>query len=219
MNHYIDHTLLLANATTHQINKLCDEAHEHQFYSVCINPGFVEYCAERLTKSNVKICTVIGFPLGANTTATKIFETQNAITLGADEIDMVVNISDVLNGNWDIVEKEIRAIKKACGAVLLKVIFETCLLNNEQIVHLCHISKRVGANFVKTSTGFSTGGATVEHIRLMRDNVDQQMGVKASGGVRTREAAQAMIDAGASRIGASASVSIVSGEAPTSDGY
>ncbi|WP_172379687.1 deoxyribose-phosphate aldolase [Vibrio sp. Vb339] len=219
MNHYIDHTLLLANATTYQINKLCDEAHEHQFFSVCISPRFVEHCAERLITSNVKICTVIGFPLGANTMATKVFETQNAIALGANEIDMVVNISDVLDGSWDSVEKEIRAIKEACGSILLKVIFETCLLTNEQIVQLCNISKRAGANFVKTSTGFSTGGATVEHIRLMRDTVGQQMGVKASGGVRTRETAQAMIDAGASRIGASASVGITSGTTPTNDGY
>ncbi|EIT7127054.1 deoxyribose-phosphate aldolase [Vibrio parahaemolyticus] len=219
MNHYIDHTLLLANATTNQINKLCDEAHEHQFFSVCINPDFVEHCAERLNTSNVKICTVIGFPLGANTTAVKVFETQNAISLGADEIDMVVNISDVLDGEWDAIEREIAAIKEACGPKLLKVIFETCLLTNEQIVELCNISKRAGADFIKTSTGFSTGGATVEHIKLMRDIVGKQMGVKASGGVRTKETAQAMIDAGASRVGASASVSIVTGEAPTTNGY
>ncbi len=132
---------------------------------------------------------------------------------------MVVNISHVLDGNWDAVEQEIAAIKAACGATLLKVIFETCLLTNEQIVELCNISKRAGADFVKTSTGFSTGGATVEHIKLMRDTVGSQMGVKASGGVRTRETAQEMIDAGASRIGASASVSIVMGEAPTTNGY
>ncbi len=219
MNHSIDHTLLSANATTNQINTLCDEAHQHQFFSVCVNPGFVEHCAKRLETSNVKICTVIGFPLGANTTAVKVFETQNAISLGADEIDMVVNISDVLAANWSNVEQEIRAIKKACGSQLLKVIFETCLLTNEQIVELCNISQRAGADFVKTSTGFSTGGATVEHIKLMRDTVGKTMGVKASGGVRTKEAAQAMIDAGASRVGASASVSIVSGQAPTTDDY
>ncbi|EKO3895474.1 deoxyribose-phosphate aldolase [Vibrio metschnikovii] len=219
MNHYIDHTLLLANATTSQINTLCDEAHEHQFFSVCINPDFVEHCAKRLNTSNVKICTVIGFPLGANTTAVKVFETQNAISLGANEIDMVVNISDVLDGEWDAIEREIAAIKEACGSKLLKVILETCLLTNEQIVELCNISKRAGADFVKTSTGFSTGGATIEHIKLMRDTVGKQMGVKASGGVRTKERAQAMIDAGASRVGASASVSIVTGEAPTTNGY
>ncbi|MBY5948408.1 deoxyribose-phosphate aldolase [Photobacterium rosenbergii] len=219
MNRYIDHTLLLANATTNQINTLCDEAHEHQFFSVCINPAFVELCAERLKTSNVKICTVIGFPLGANTTAVKVFETQNAISLGADEIDMVVNISDVLDAKWDVIEREIAAIKDACGQKILKVIFETCLLTSEQVVELCSISKRAGADFVKTSTGFSTGGATVEHIKLMRDTVGNDMGVKASGGVRTQETAQAMIDAGASRIGASASVSIVTGEAPTTNGY
>lgn len=167
----------------------------------------------------MKICTVIGFPLGANTTEVKIFETQNAIMSGADEIDMVVNISDVLDSNWEKIEKEITAIKQACGPVLLKVIFETCLLNHEQIVELCKICKRSGADYVKTSTGFSTGGATVEHIKLMRDTVGENMGVKASGGIRSRETAQAMIKAGASRIGASASVSIVSGETPATDGY
>ncbi len=219
MNHYIDHTLLLANATTNQIKTLCDEAHEHQFFSVCINPSFVEYCAERLKTSNVKICTVIGFPLGANTTDVKVFETQNAISLGADEIDMVVNISDVLDGKWEAIEREVAMIKDACGQKLLKVIFETCLLTNKQIVELCNISKRAGADFVKTSTGFSTGGATVEHIKLMRDTVGNQMGVKASGGIRTKETAQAMIDAGASRLGASASVSVVAGTAPTTNGY
>lgn len=219
MNHYIDHTLLLANATTNQINTLCDEAHEYQFFSVCINPDFVEHCAKRLNTSNVKICTVIGFPLGANTTAVKVFETQNAISLGADEIDMVVNISNVLDGEWGSIEREIAAIKEACGPKLLKVIFETSLLTNEQIVELCNISKRVGADFVKTSTGFSTGGATVEHIKLMRDTVGKRMGVKASGGIRTKETAQAMIDAGASRVGASASVSIVTDKTPTTNGY
>lgn len=219
MNNYIDHTLLAANATFQQINKLCDEAREYQFFSVCVNPGFVEHCAKRLEATNVKICTVIGFPLGANTTEVKVFETQNAIMLGADEIDMVVNISDVLSGEWESVSREITAIKQACGPILLKVIFETSLLSNEQIVKLCHISKHSGADFVKTSTGFSIGGATVEHIALMRDKVGSELGVKASGGVRTRETALAMIDAGASRVGASASVSIVTGEDSAIDGY
>ncbi|MGL5429890.1 MAG: deoxyribose-phosphate aldolase [Vibrio sp.] len=219
MNHYIDHTLLLPNATIDQINTLCDEADKHQFFSVCINPNFVEHCAKRLTNSNVKICTVIGFPLGANTSAVKVFETQNAIALGADEIDMVVNISDVLDGRWDAIEQEITAIKKACDSKLLKVIFETGLLTNQQIVELCKISKHAGADFVKTSTGFSTGGATVEHIQLMRDTVGNEMGVKASGGVRTKQTAQALINAGASRIGASASVSIIAGEEPKTNGY
>ncbi|GLO62525.1 deoxyribose-phosphate aldolase [Vibrio sp. MACH09] len=219
MNNYIDHTLLASNATVSQINELCNEAREHKFFSVCVNPGFVEHCAKRLEETDVKICTVIGFPLGANTTETKVFETQNAIMLGADEIDMVVNISNVLDGEWERVSKEIIAIKQACGSTLLKVIFETCLLNNEQIAQLCHISKHSGADFVKTSTGFSTGGATVEHIALMRDKVGSEIGVKASGGVRTRETALAMINAGASRVGASASVSIVTGEAPVNDDY
>lgn len=219
MNNYIDHTLLLANAKEDEVEKLCSEAETHQFFSVCVNPCFVEYCATRLKNTGVKVCTVIGFPLGANTTEVKIFETQNAIMLGADEIDMVVNISDVLGCKWEKVEKEITAIKKSCGAVTLKVIFETCLLDNQLIVELCEICKRAGADFVKTSTGFSTQGATVDHIKLMRDTVGKNMGVKASGGVRTREVAQAMIDAGASRIGASASVDIVLGRASAIGSY
>lgn len=219
MNSYIDHTLLAPNATCEQITTLCDEAKEHQFCSVCINPGFVPTCAELLSGTSVKVCTVIGFPLGANTTETKVFETADAIRKGANEIDMVVNVSDVLDNRWEQVEAEISAIKTACGDTLLKVILETCLLTNEQIITLCEICKRAKADYVKTSTGFSTGGATVEHVQLMRDTVGATMGVKASGGVRTSETAQAMIAAGATRIGASASVSIVTGVTPTTNGY
>ncbi|MGF1792888.1 deoxyribose-phosphate aldolase [Photobacterium profundum] len=219
MNNYIDHTLLTSNANHEQVTTLCEEAKKHQFFSVCINPSFVSYCADQLKGSTVKVCTVIGFPLGANTTEVKIFETKDAIVNGADEIDMVVNISDVLDNRWDKVEAEIAAIKKACNGTLLKVIFETCLLTNEQIVNLCELSKRAKADFVKTSTGFSSGGATVEHIQLMRDTVGAEMGVKASGGVRTHETTQAMITAGATRIGASASVNIVTGITSVTDGY
>lgn len=219
MNNYIDHTLLSQNATLEQIITLCDEAKKHHFFSVCINPAFVSNCTAQLQGSNVKVCTVIGFPLGANTTEVKTFETKDAINNGADEIDMMVNISDVLDNRWDNVEAEIAAIKEACGDALLKVICETCLLTNEQIIKLCKVSKRAKADFVKTSTGFSSGGATVEHIQLMRDTVGVEMGVKASGGVRTRETTLAMITAGATRIGASASVNIVTGITSAIDGY
>ncbi|WP_322804891.1 deoxyribose-phosphate aldolase [Vibrio alfacsensis] len=207
----IDHTLLMPTATEMQIATLCNEAIEHSFFSVCVNPTYIATCAEQLKNSGVKVCTVIGFPLGANTTAVKVFETENAVENGADEIDMVINIGHALDGKWSEIEKEIAAIKTACQGRLLKVIFETCLLADEQIAKLCEISKQAGADFVKTSTGFSTGGATEEHIRLMRTCVGNEMGVKASGGVRTQAIAQTMIDAGASRIGTSAGVSIVNG--------
>ncbi|BCN26487.1 deoxyribose-phosphate aldolase [Vibrio alfacsensis] len=207
----IDHTLLMPTATEKQITTLCNEAIEHSFFSVCVNPTYIATCAALLKNSGVKVCTVIGFPLGANTTAVKVFETENAVENGADEIDMVINIGHALDGKWSEIEKEIAAIKTACQGRLLKVIFETCLLADEQIAKLCEISKQAGADFVKTSTGFSTGGATEEHIRLMRTCVGNEMGVKASGGVRTQVIAQTMIDAGASRIGTSAGVSIVNG--------
>ena len=207
----IDHTLLLANATEEQINVLCCEAKEHKFFSVCVNPAYVAMCAEQLKDTDVKVCTVIGFPLGANTTAVKVFETQNAIENGANEIDMVVNVGHVLDGKWDLIESEISKIKDTCKNNLLKVIFETCLLSSDQIEKLCETSKKSGADFVKTSTGFSTGGATEEHIALMRKCVGEDLGVKASGGVRTKEIAQAMIDNGATRIGTSAGVSIANG--------
>lgn len=207
----IDHTLLLPTATEEQVTTLCNEAMEHSFFSVCVNPTYIATCAELLKDSDVKVCTVIGFPLGANTTAVKVFETVNAVENGADEIDMVINVGHTLDGKWDEVEKEIAAVKTACQGRLLKVIFETCLLTNEQVVKLCEICKQAGADFVKTSTGFSTGGATKEHIELMRTSVGRGMGVKASGGVRTQTIAQTMIEAGASRIGTSAGVSIVNG--------
>lgn len=211
INSLIDHTLLVPTATNAQIETLCREAIEHSFFSVCVNPSYVSTCAAILTNSEVKVCTVVGFPLGATTTEVKVFEVKNAIQNGADEIDMVVNIGHVLDNKWLDVEQEISQIKMACNGKLLKVIFETSLLTDEQISKLCDISSKTGADFVKTSTGFSNGGATVEHVRLMRDNVKPDMGVKASGGVRTKEIAQAMINAGASRIGTSAGVSITNG--------
>jgi len=215
----IDHTQLAANATGSQIKTLCKEARDHEFFSVCVNPKFVSYCASQLAGSNVKVCTVIGFPLGANTTRVKVFETNDAIASGANEIDMVVNISDVIDEKWDNIQSEITQIKEACSGRLLKVIFETCLLTDEQIIKLCELSKKAGADFVKTSTGFSTGGATVEHISLMRKSVGQEMGVKASGGVRNTTVAKAMIEAGATRIGTSAGIAIVTGKEESPQGY
>lgn len=215
----IDHTQLAANTTESQIKILCEEAKNNEFFSVCINPKFVSYCANQLKGSNVKVCTVIGFPLGANTTRVKIFETNDAIISGADEIDMVVNISDVIDARWDNIQSEITQIKEACDGRLLKVIFETCLLTDEQIIKLCELSNKAGADFVKTSTGFSTGGATVDHIALMRKSSSQSMGVKASGGVRTTAIAQAMVKAGATRIGTSAGIAIVTGKEESSQGY
>lgn len=209
LNKYIDHTLLKADATTKQIEKLCQEAKEYDFMSVCINPGFVEKASELLKDSDVKVCTVIGFPLGANTKEVKAYETRSAVKDGADEVDMVINISAAKDGNWDYVEKDIKAVVEASGDALVKVIIETCLLTDSEKVEACLAAKRAGADYVKTSTGFSTGGATVEDVRLMRETVGQDMGVKASGGVGNKEDALAVIEAGASRIGASRGIDIV----------
>ncbi len=209
VNKYIDHTLLKQDATYDQIEKLCLEALNNEFMSVCVNPCFVQKCAGYLKQTSVLVCTVIGFPLGANTTETKVFETKDAISKGAQEIDMVINVSTAKEHDYLKIEDEIKAIKDACGNITLKVILETCLLTNEEIVECCLAAKRAGADFVKTSTGFSTGGATVEHIKLMRNTVGKEMGVKASGGVRSASDAKNMIEAGASRIGTSSGVVIV----------
>lgn len=210
----IDHTLLKADATKKEIEKLVDEAKEYSFASVCVNPTWVQTAAEMLAgKPEVKVCTVIGFPLGATTSETKAFETRNAIENGADEIDMVINIAALKDKRDELVEKDIRAVvEAAAGKALVKVIIETCLLTNEEKVRACELAVKAGADFVKTSTGFSTGGATVQDIRLMRETVGPEIGVKASGGVRSREDALAMIDAGATRIGASSGVAICNGE-------
>ncbi|MFW6137602.1 MAG: deoxyribose-phosphate aldolase [Spirochaetota bacterium] len=207
---YIDHTLLKPDAQKSQFEQLCEEAVEYKFYSVCVNPYWVEFCARKLRGKEVKVCSVVGFPLGAAASRTKGFETRNAIENGADEIDMVINIGALKSGDLREVEEDIRSVWRACRATTtLKVIIETCLLSDDEKVLACQTAKKAGAHFVKTSTGFAKGGAATADIALMRRVVGPGMGVKASGGVRTFEDAKNMIQSGASRIGASASVKIV----------
>ncbi|MCP8967173.1 deoxyribose-phosphate aldolase [Ectobacillus ponti] len=215
----IDHTLLKADTKKDAIVKLCQEAKQHHFASVCVNPTWVETAAQLLQGSDVKVCTVIGFPLGANTPETKAFEAQDAITKGATEVDMVINIGALKDGNDELVERDIRAVVEtaAAGRALVKVIIETSLLTDEEKVRACQLAVKAGADFVKTSTGFSTGGATVEDIALMRKTVGPDIGVKASGGVRDEAGMKAMVEAGATRIGTSSGVSLVSGQAATTD--
>jgi deoxyribose-phosphate aldolase len=214
----IDHTLLKPEATKQQIETLCHEAIEHKFFSVCVNPTWVSTSKELVRGSGVKVCTVIGFPLGASTPETKAFETKNAIENGADEVDMVINIGALKDKNDSLVENDIRAVVEAAkGKALTKVIIETSLLTREEKIRACELSVKAGADYVKTSTGFSTGGATIEDIELMRKTVGPKIGVKASGGVRNTEDTQNMIKAGATRIGASAGVSILNGLTVTSD--
>lgn len=206
----IDHTLLKADATKDEIKTLCEEAEKYHFASVCVNPTWVEYAADILKDTDVVVCTVIGFPLGASTPETKAFETKDAIKKGATEVDMVVNIGALKDGNLDLVEKDIQTVTSAAkGKALVKVIIETCLLNEDEKRKACEIAKRAGAEFVKTSTGFSTGGATEQDVALMRETVGSKMGVKASGGVRSKEDVEKMIKAGANRIGASSGVKIM----------
>ena len=213
----IDHTLLKPEATKQQIETLCQEAIEHKFFSVCVNPTWVSTAKELLAGSGVKVCTVIGFPLGATTAETKAFEAKNAIENGAEEVDMVINIGALKDKNDDLVEKDIRAVVEAAkGKALTKVIIETSLLTNEEKVRACELAVKASANFVKTSTGFSGGGAAVEDIELMRKTVGPNIGVKASGGVRNTEDAKKMIEAGATRIGASSGVAILKGLTDTS---
>ncbi|MFC7440632.1 deoxyribose-phosphate aldolase [Laceyella putida] len=207
----IDHTLLKPEATKEQIQELCREAKEHDFASVCVNPYWVKEAAAQLAGSQVAVCTVVGFPLGATTSEVKAFETKNAIQNGATEIDMVMNVGALKSGDVETVKRDIQAVVEAANGVLVKVILETGLLTDEEIVTACEQAKAAGAHFVKTSTGFGKGGATVEAIRLMRQTVGPDLGVKASGGVRDQETAMQMIQAGANRIGASASVAIVTG--------
>lgn len=208
----IDHTILKPEATEKEVEKLCKEALEYNFASVCINPSMVEKAAEMLKGSDVKVCTVIGFPLGATTTEVKSFETEDVIKKGATEVDMVINVGKLKEGNLAYVKKDIEAVVNAAkGKALTKVIIETCLLTDEEKVTACKLSKEAGADFVKTSTGFSTGGATAKDIKLMRETVGEELGVKASGGVRSLEDAELMIENGASRIGASASIAICEG--------
>lgn len=211
LNKLIDHTLLKPEATKAQIEKLCGEAKEYDFKSVCVNPHYVKYAKELLKERDVLVCTVIGFPLGQNTTAIKVAETKDAIQNGADEIDMVLNIGALKSKDEDYVLNEIKEIRNACKGKTLKVIIETCLLTDEEKITACKLSKEAGADFVKTSTGFSTHGATVEDVKSMRETVGEDMGVKASGGIRDRETALKMVEAGATRLGVSAGVEIVKG--------
>ncbi len=215
MNKYIDHTLLKQNATKQQIITLCEEAKTYDFASVCVNPTWVKTCAEQLEGSDVKVCTVIGFPLGASTTAVKAFETKNAIENGATEIDMVINIGALKDKHLSFVMEDIKAVKVAAGKLVVKVIIETCLLSEEEKVLACEAALNAGADFVKTSTGFSTAGATVEDVRLMKSVVGAKALVKAAGGVRSFDDLVAMIEAGADRIGTSAGVALLNKQTNT----
>ena len=210
---YIDHTLLKPDATPEQIRRLCTEADENGFASVCVNPAYVPLAAELLKNSAVNVCTVIGFPLGMNATAIKAAEALKAVQDGADELDMVIQVGQLKSGNLAYVEDDIRAVVEAGGGRLVKVIIETALLTDEEKVTACQLAQRAGADFVKTCTGFSGGAASVHDIALMRKTVGPDMGVKASGGVRDYASAVALIEAGATRIGTSSGVAIAAGEA------
>lgn len=217
---YIDHTLLKPQASEEEIIKVCAEAKEYGFASVCVNAYYTPLVAMELKGSSVKTCVVVGFPLGATTKEVKAFEANQAIESGAEEIDMVINVGAVKSNKYDVVREDIKAVVQAAsGRAIVKVILETCLLTDDEKVKVCEIAKEAGANFVKTSTGFSTGGATVHDIKLMRETVGKDMGVKASGAVRTTEDAKAVIEAGASRIGASSSIAIVSGAKESNSDY
>jgi len=208
---YIDHTLLKPESTMEQIEKICEEAKEHHFKSVCINPTWVKHAAMKLKDTDVKVCTVIGFPLGANSQEVKAYEVKQAIKDGATEVDMVINIGELKSEADDYVYEDIKAVVDAAGGqALTKVIIETSLLDKNEKIRACELAKKAEADFVKTSTGFSTGGATVEDVKLMRATVGPDMGVKASGGVRSLEDAEAMIEAGATRIGTSRGISLIS---------
>lgn len=219
LNKYIDHTVLKADTPKAKVQQIIDEAIQYDFMSVCINPTWVSFAAEKLAATDVKVCTVIGFPLGANMSAVKAFEASEAIKNGADEVDMVINIGAAKDGDWDLVESDIQAVVDASGDVLTKVIIETSLLTDEEKVKACQAAVRAGADFVKTSTGFSTAGATVADIALIRQTVGPDLGVKASGGVRSIADAQAMIDAGATRLGTSNGVDIMKGNVADGNGY
>lgn len=217
---YIDHTILKPETTKQEVITVCDEAKEYGFFSVCVNPYYVSLVRDQLAGSDVKVCSVIGFPLGASVTSVKAAETRQSIADGANEIDMVLNIAAMKNGEFEYVLNDIKGVVAALeGKAILKVILENCLLTEAEIVKACELSVEAGAHFVKTSTGFSKGGAVASDIALMRKTVGPNIGVKASGAVRDRETALAMVEAGATRIGASASVSIVKGENPGSGNY
>ncbi len=219
LNKYIDHTVLKADTPKAKVQQIIDEAIQYDFMSVCINPTWVSFAAEKLAATDVKVCTVIGFPLGANTSTVKAFEAAEAIKNGADEVDMVINIGAAKDGDWDLVESDIQAVVDASKDVTTKVIIETSLLTDEEKVKACQAAVRAGADFVKTSTGFSTAGATVADIALMRQTVGPDVGVKASGGVRSIADAQAMIEAGVTRLGTSNGVDIMKGNVADGNGY
>ncbi len=209
INKYIDHTLLKATATKEEIVKLCSEAKEYDFYAVCVNGAYVELAKHELQNSAVKIAAVVGFPLGSMTTEVKVFEAKNCVENGASEIDMVINVGKLLEGENEYVENEIRLIKEAIGNTILKVIFENCYLSKEQIKIVSQLAINAGADFVKTSTGFGTGGATFEDIQIMNDIVKGKAQIKAAGGVRNKETAQKYIEMGVTRLGTSSGVSLV----------
>ena len=208
-NKMIDHTVLKADTPLETVKKICDEAMEYGFASVCINPCHVAYCADYLKDSDVNVCTVIGFPLGANTSAVKAFETKDAIANGADEIDMVMNIGALKDKNYDLVRDDVKAVVEAANGTLVKVILETCLLTEDEIKKACELCVEAKADYVKTSTGFSTRGATIEDVRIMKEAVHVEAKVKAAGGVRTPEDMVKIVAAGADRIGTSAGCSLV----------
>lgn len=214
---YIDHTLLKPDSTREQIDKILEEAKKYQFKSVCINPTHVSYASQQLLDTDVLVCTVIGFPLGATTTDVKVFETENAIKNGASEIDMVINIGALKDQRYDEVQKDIEGVIAAANGKTVKVIIETVLLTDEEKVKACELAEKAGATFVKTSTGFAGGGATPEDVKLIKDTVGNRLEVKASGGVRSLEDFEKMIEAGATRIGASAGVQIIEGLDSNSD--
>lgn len=209
INKYIDHTVLKATATEEDIIKLCEEAREHDFFSVCVNGGYVSLAKKNLAGSNVKVCAVVGFPLGAMSSEAKIFEARKAVEDGAEEIDMVINVGELKSRNFDKVEKEIAAIKEVVGGKVLKVILETCYLTSKEIILACELAVKSKADFVKTSTGFGIDGATLEHIELMKKGVDGKARIKASGGIKNLDKALSFIEAGVDRIGTSSGVSIV----------
>ena len=209
LNNYIDHTILKATASSSDVQKLCEEAIEHEFYSVCVNGCYVADAKHLLQGTDVKVAAVVGFPLGAMTTAAKVFEAKDAVENGASEIDMVINVAKLKDGEFEFVENEIRQIKEAIGDNVLKVIIETCYLTDEEKVKACELSLAAKADFVKTSTGFGTGGATYEDVKLMKSVVGDNAKVKASGGVRDKETAQKYVDLGAERLGTSSGIDIV----------
>jgi deoxyribose-phosphate aldolase len=206
---FIDHTLLKATASVAEITKLCEEAKKYQFAAVCVNPSYVRFCSDLLKGSEVKVDTVIGFPLGANTSLVKAFEAENAVKEGAKEVDMVINIGALKSGDYDLVLKDIKAVVEAAGSALTKVIIETCYLTEEEKKIASLLAKEAGAHFVKTSTGFGTGGATVEDVKFIRSVVGPGIKIKASGGIRTYDDALKMIEAGANRLGTSSGVKIM----------